>query len=111
MKIILSLGRYFMKMTVIAVGLFAAVNPAFAVEINNNSGAVLNVSIKGCSDQPIFIKIRPSQTYGCVAGEQCSGTCTYSIQSSGSKSCSGEIDAGAGAGLQVDPGLSCKPYN
>lgn len=109
MKTILSLGRYFVKIMVIAVGLFAAANPAFALEINNNSGAALNVTIKGCSDQPISTKIPPSQTYGCVAGEQCSGTCTYSIQSSGSKSCSGKIDAGAG--LQVDPGLSCKSYN
>ena len=92
-----------------AAGLLAAASPAFALEINNNANATLTVAIKDCSAQPISTTIAPNQTYGCVAGEQCSGTCSYSIQSAGSNSCAGKIDAGSG--LQVDTGLKCEPYN
>ncbi|MCK9636460.1 MAG: hypothetical protein M0R41_09300 [Methylobacter tundripaludum] len=108
MNTVLSLGYRFVKTAVMAASLLAVANPAFALEINNNANATLNVSIKECANPPISTKVAPDQTYGCVTGEQCSGTCSYSIESSGSNSCNGKIDAGSG--LQVNPGLNCKPY-
>lgn len=95
------------KMAAFIAGLLAMLQPAFALEINNNASAILVVSIKECSKHPIKTEIPPGQVYGCTYGE-CTGTCSYSIKASGNKKCKGTIDAGSG--LQVDKGLTCKPY-
>lgn len=96
------------KKTALIAGLFAMLQPAFALEINNNTSEILRISIKECPKQhPIKTDIPPGQVYGCTYGE-CTGTCSYNIKASGNKPCKGTIDAGGG--LQVDKGLMCRPY-
>lgn len=104
--------RYFVifgkaKIVLIA-SLLTMFQSALALEINNNAGATLTAKIKDCLPNKLTTKIPPNQTYGCVAGEECSGTCRYSIDAPKSKKCKGEIDAGRG--LQVNAGLQCVPY-
>jgi len=96
------------KTVAVVAGLFVIQQQAFALEINNNAQATLNVTITDCAAKPIKKKIAPGQVYGCTSGEQCSGTCGYSISASGNDDCDGAIDAGAG--LQVNKGLDCIPY-
>lgn len=97
------------KKAIVLAGLFAILQPAFGLEINNNTGSTVTASISNC---PLSNKvdISPHQSYG-AEGDP-SATCNYSIVAEGGKKkCSGKINAASG--LQVDDGqkqLNCASY-
>ena len=95
----------------LAFGLVFLSAPAFALQINNNTGYLLNVEVT-CASKTDSFEVSPHQVGNCPSNVCILYTsCTYTISTQGGGSCAGKIDGGSG--IQVDVSnekLSCRGY-
>jgi hypothetical protein len=95
----------------LALGLAFLTSPAFALQINNNTGYLLNVEVT-CGSKTDRFEVSPRQVGNCPSNVCILyTTCTYTISTQGDGSCTGKI--GGGSGIQVDVSnekLSCQGY-
>ncbi len=100
------------SLTLLAAGLMFVSFPAFALEINNNTGLTLMVSVK-CGTTADTFQVGPNQVGACPSNVcRLYTPCSYQVSASGADGCSGSIDGGSG--MQIDnpdsSTLICQPY-
>lgn len=95
----------------LAFGLAFLSAPAFALQINNNSGYLLSVEVT-CASKTGTFEVSPHQVGNCPSNVCILyTTCTYTIGTQGGGSCSGNIDGGSGIQVDASNGkLSCQGY-
>jgi hypothetical protein len=103
--------RKTLRLSLTAAAIVFASAPALALEINNDTGYELEVSVE-CAGKKDRFRVGSDQVGDCP-GNVChvGVTCKYHIKAKDDGSCKGEINGGSG--LQVDgsdDGLSCIPY-
>jgi hypothetical protein len=98
------------RSALLAAGLLLAAWPALSLEINNNSGYALDVTVT-CGEKKASGQVGISQVWDCPSNVCSLGAdCRYSIKAEGDGRCRGAINGGSG--LQVgssDGELSCQP--